>query len=153
MHSLTTEPPDFQSVVWFARQTARGWGARGGKPYGIQKVTWDGTNPFELHNIKLTKTGFRLTFTDKIDSVSAVLKSLSAQQWHYKYSKTYGSPKIDQKPLAISKATLYEDQKTLDIELPLTAGKVVEIDFSGIKGADKRKPSVSKVYYTLNQLL
>ena len=55
--------------------------------------------------------------------------------------------------LPISEVTLLDDGKTIEVTLPLTAGKVVQIDFAGLKDEKGRATSVDKVYYTLNQLL
>lgn len=143
---------DVNGQLWIG-QTARGWGAQGSKPFGLEKVVWDGTTPFELHDIKLTKTGFRIAFTDTLSAKSVTKESLVAQSWHYHYSSNYGSPKMALTTLPISEVTLLDDGKTIDVTLPLTAGKVVQIDFAGLKDEKGRSTSVDKVYYTLNQLL
>lgn len=143
---------DNKGQLWVG-QTARGWGAKGGKPFGIQKVVWDGTNPFELLDIKLTETGFKLQFTEALDKSSVKISSMNAQEWNYHYSGNYGSPKKNQKDLAVSQLTLSDDGKTLDFSTALTVDKVVQIDFTGLKDMKGRSVSVDKVYYTLNQLL
>ena len=142
---------DQQGQLWFG-QTSRGWGAKGGKPFGLQKMTWDGTNPFELLDIKLTKTGFKLTFTEALDEKSVKKASFSASDWHYKYHGTYGSPKQDERSLTINKVKLSKDKKSVEVTMPLTEGKVVMINFDGLRSASKRKNSVTSVYYTLNHL-
>ena len=142
---------DTKGQLWVG-QTARGWEAQGGKPFGLQKVVWDGTNPFELLDIKLTKTGFEMAFTAELDAGSVSAESLRAQEWDYLYSSKYGSPKMNQKDIAVNDVTLRSNGKTIDVTLPLTAGKVVEIDFSGLKAKDGRSVSVHNVFYTLNQL-
>ncbi|MDU0355223.1 hypothetical protein RS130_16125 [Paraglaciecola aquimarina] len=142
---------DIKGQLWIG-QTARGWGAKGGKPFGLQKVVWDGTNPFELHDITLTKTGFKLTFTDKVDVKSVALSSFSVQQWNYHYSSNYGSPKMNLEPVMPSKVSLSDDKLTVTIDMPLTADKLVQIDFPDLKDVTGRSVGVEKVYYTLNQL-
>lgn len=143
---------DQQGQLWVG-QTADGWGSQGGKPFGLQKVVWDGTPPFELLDIKLTIKGFRLTFTEALDPNSVNVDSIAAQHWHYHYSGKYGSPKMDLAALDISKVLLSKDGKSIDIELPLLADKVVQIDFPGLRDSKGRSVSVDKVYYTLNQLI
>lgn len=143
---------DVKGQLWMG-QTARGWGAKGGKPFGLQKVVWDGSTPFELLAIKLTKTGFKLTYTDKIDVNSVKLDSFSAQQWHYNYSGNYGSPKIDLASVTPTKVSLSDDKRTVTIDMPLVADKVVQIDFPGLQDVNGRSTGVEKVYYTLNQLV
>ena len=138
---------DPQGQLWIG-QTARGWGSTGGKPHGLQKVVWDGTTqPFELLDINITEKGFKLQFTQPVSPQSI---TVSAEQWHYYYSGNYGSDKMDLKPVNIQKSALSQDGKTLNIELPLTAGKVVAIDFGALKNATGKSPSVGKVYYTVN---
>ncbi|WAJ72431.1 DUF7133 domain-containing protein [Catenovulum adriaticum] len=143
---------DSQGQLWVG-QTARGWGAKGGKPFGLQKIVWDGTNPFELLDIKLTQTGFKLNFTQALDPNKVTSDQLAVTQWHYLYSGDYGSPKQDVTSLKIQDIRLSQDRKTLEIDLPLNPDKVIEIDFSGLQSETQRSTSVGKVYYTLNQLL
>lgn len=143
---------DQKGHLWIG-QTARGWGAKGGKPFGLQKVVWDGTTPFELLDIKLTKTGFKMSFTDEIDPKSVKVNNLNAQQWNYHYSGNYGSPKHNKKTIGIKKAQLLSDGKTIELKLPLEADKVVQIDFTGLRDKKGRQVSVDKVYYTLNSLI
>jgi len=143
---------DQTGQLWVG-QTADGWGSQGGKPFGLQKVIWDGTNPFELLDIKLTVKGFHLSFTEALDGNTVTKDSFNAQHWHYHYSEKYGSPKMDLNSLDITKVSLSRDRKSIDIELPIVAGKVVQIDFSGLRDQKARSVSVGKVYYTLNQLI
>lgn len=143
---------DSSGQLWVG-QTARGWGAKGGKPFGLQKVVWDGTNPFELLDIKLTKTGFKLTFTEKLAKSSVTISSFKAQQWNYHYSGNYGSPKENLVEVSIANVSLSDNLKEVEVTLPLTKDKVVQIDFTGLQDIHGRKVSVDKVYYTLNQLI
>ncbi|MBU2918832.1 hypothetical protein KO505_12825 [Psychrosphaera sp. F3M07] len=142
---------DIHGQLWIG-QTARGWGAQGGKPFGLEKVVWDGTNPFELLDIKLTKSGFKLSFTEALNPESVTANSFSAQSWHYHYSSNYGSPKVDLTPLTINKVTLSEDHKTIYVQMPLASDRVIQIDFPGLRDVKGRSVSVEKVYYTLNKL-
>ncbi|WP_111977289.1 DUF7133 domain-containing protein [Algibacillus agarilyticus] len=143
---------DNQGQLWVG-QTARGWGAKGGKPFGLEKIVWDGTNPFELYDIKLTKTGFEINFTEALDANSVLNESFYIEEWNYLYSGAYGSAKHNKKQLPIKKLKLSPDNKKLIIDLDLSADKVVMIDFKGLVSHSGRKNSVSKVYYTLNQLI
>lgn len=143
---------DIHGQLWIG-QTARGWGAVGPQPFGLQKVVWDGTTPFELLDIKLTKTGFRLNFTSPLNADSVSLESFSAQRWHYHYSGNYGSPKEALADINIEGVKLLDDGTSIDVRMPLVAGKVVQIDFTGLRDSQGRQVSVDKVYYTLNNLI
>jgi len=143
---------DQHGQLWVGQTTA-GWAAEGPKPYGLQRVVWDGvTTPFELGTISVTPTGFKIAFTEALDADNVAPDSFMAQQWHYKYSSNYGSPKEDLTDLAISNVTLSSDNRTVDVELDMSAGNVVMIDFSKLTSETGRSPSVGKVYYTLNTI-
>lgn len=142
---------DQKGQLWIG-QTARGWGAAGPKPFGLQKVVWDGTLPFELLDIKLTRTGFRLSFTKPLSSDTVNASSFQAEHWHYHYHEKYGSPKVDQQTIEVSAVKLSADKKSVEITMPLQKGKVIAIDFSGVKSLEGRQVSTGKVYYTLNQV-
>ncbi len=141
---------DNDGALWIG-QTARGWGAEGPEPFGLQKVVWDGTLPFELVNITLSKEGFRLTFTEALDKASVNIGNLAVQQWHYLYHQKYGSDRIDLASVPVKRVKLSADRKVIDIQLPLEAGKVIEVDFRGLISDSGRKAANHKVFYTLNQ--
>ncbi|MGJ8681809.1 DUF7133 domain-containing protein [Paraglaciecola sp.] len=143
---------DNQGQLWVG-QTARGWGAKGGKPFGLQKVVWNGETPFELLDMKLTAKGFKLSFTQALSDKNVLAKHFKVHEYNYKYTSRYGSDKHNTKDLTVKNVTLSEDKKSAEIELDLTADKVVVVDFSSLRNVSKEKPSVTKVYYTLNQLL
>ncbi len=143
---------DDNGQLWVG-QTARGWPTRGNKPFGLQKVVWNGEQAFELQNIKLTRAGFSLTFTDTIDETSVVPDAFSIHQWRYRYSKEYGSPKLDEQIIEVTDTVLSEDKKTINISLPLTPNRVLSIAFDGIAANSQQTPSTTELFYTLNQVI
>ena len=76
-------------------QTNRGWGSLGGKPYGLQRIAFDGKDPFEIHHIAITKDGFDLVFTKPLDPKSVGTKPVSVSSFTYLYYSNYGCPEID----------------------------------------------------------
>ena len=85
-------------TLWVG-QTGRGWGSAGGKEFGLEQVKWDGkTTPFSMHDVKLTKEGFRITFTKPVDkNLAEDLEKYTVERWGYHYHPKYGSPKTDLK--------------------------------------------------------
>jgi len=143
---------DNHGQLWVGQTTA-GWAAEGPKPFGLQRVVWDGeTNPFELENISVSPTGFDITFTEPLDANIITTSSVTAQDWHYDYSSNYGSPKQDLRDLPLTDISLSPDRKSVTVKLDVTEGKVVMIDVSQLKSTSGRSPSVGKVYYTLNKI-
>src|SRR5262249_34829847 len=122
----------------FAGQTNRGWGSLGGKPYGLQRLVYTGTLPFEVLTMSLTKEGFDLTFTKPLDSETAnKLTAYSMQSFTYNYWSNYGSPEVDQKAEPVKSVTVSPDRKTVSLALDnLRVGRVYELRLSGVKSAD-----------------
>jgi hypothetical protein len=142
---------DKNGDLW-SGQTSRGWTARGTKTFGLQKVVWDKkTMPFEILDVKLTKSGFEVQFTEKIDEKSIDQSKIS--RWWYEYSRKYGAPKSDLEDINARSIKLAADGKTLTIECPLVKEKVYCLDFSGISNSKGEKLGNTKAYYTIVNLL
>ena len=135
-------------------QTNRGWGSLGGKPYGLQRIAYDGKEPFEIHHVALTKNGFDLVFTKPIDPKSLGAKPASVASFTYVYYSTYGCPETDSRFEAIGKPKLSRDGKTLSVPVDgLKKGRVYEIRLDGLTTADGEKVLHPEAYYTLNELV
>ena len=108
----------------YAGQTNRGWGSRGGKPYGLQRLVYTGQLPFEIHSMTLTKTGFDLTFTKPLDEVTArKLDAYNLKSFTYNYWSTYGSPEVGNRNFAFHVTSV--DGQRLDPELVVEAKRVI----------------------------
>ncbi|WP_143873490.1 hypothetical protein [Catenovulum sediminis] len=142
---------DVNGGLWVG-QTARGWYSVGGKPFGLQKVEWDGTHPFEIADVSMVSSGFKITFTEALTMQSAKNLEIKVKEWGYQYSNRYGSPKQDEKSLAVDNVVVAKDRKSLIFKSKLTERKVVMITLNGLKDGKGRSPSVPVIYYTVNQV-
>ena len=50
--------------------TDRGWGARGGKRFALDRVVWNGKTPFEILEMRAKPDGFELEFTQKVNQAA-----------------------------------------------------------------------------------
>ena len=128
-------------------QTVRGWG----KPSeGIQRLTYAGKTPFDVEQIKLTKTGFELATTLPIAKIADA--KITVTSFHYQDSHKYGGGKLDQKQISVTKVANTGD-KTFTIGLDsLQAGKVYNINVKNLNAKDGSKLHNENFYYTANQL-
>ena len=133
-------------ALWVG-ETGRGWTARGGKQYGLQKVTWNGTVPFEIQDVKMTKDGFKVTFTKEIDKTTA--ENFKIDSWWYKYHRGYGSPKMDQVNDHKKSILLGSDNKSIEVKMDLTEQRVYGFYFSNIKSSDGKSLANPNAFYTL----
>ncbi len=138
--------------LWLG-QTERGWASKGNRSFGVQKVVWDGTHPFEIQDIKLTDTGFAIRFTEALDQTLINLDTLSVQRFYYPYTRGYGAPKTGVENVPVKSAHLLVDGKTIAIKVDLVAGRVYEFDINRLRSLSGRSVTVSKAFYTLNQLV
>jgi hypothetical protein len=138
----------------FAGMTNRGWGSVGGKPYGLQRLVYTGELPFEIHAMKLTKTGFDLTFTKPLDPATAgKATAYAVQSFTYNYWSTYGSPEVDRRAEKVTGVTVAADRKSVSLALDgCRKGRVYELHLDGVKSADGAPVLHPEAYYTLNEI-
>lgn len=138
----------------FVYGTDRGWGARGGKPFALQRLVWTGRNPFEVQEMRATSDGFELTFTEAVDSLSAMRPaSYSIETYTYIYQSSYGSPEVDKTNPIIQHITAAPDGKHVRLVLDsLAEGHVHELHLSGVRSAKGARLLHDVAYYTLFQI-
>ncbi len=131
----------------YVGQTVRGWG----KPSeGIQRLSFTGKTPFDVEQIKLTKTGFELSTTLPVANLDEA--EISIKSFHYQDSHKYGGGQLDKKNISVTKTTNTGDKAfSIDLE-SLQAGKVYHIAIKNLKAKDGSKLYNENFYYTANQL-
>ena len=137
----------------FVGGSDRGWGARGGRRFALDRVTWTGKVPFEIHEMRAKPDGFELTFTHEIDAITAAdPASYSMSAYTYIYRADYGSPVVDQTTPKIIGAEV-KGPKTVRVTVDkLIQGHVHELRAKGVRSA-KGLPILHPVgYYTLNEI-
>jgi hypothetical protein len=77
----------------------------------------------------VSPTGIELTFSDPPDADAATdLARYTVKTWRLKRSANYGSPRIDEKTLAVTAANLRSDALTVELTIPsLTPTDIIEI--------------------------
>jgi len=139
----------------YVGQTSRGWGSVGGKPYGLQRISFNGEIPVEIHTMKLTKDGFDLTFTKPLDPTSLKgLDSVSMKSWTYLYESRYGGPEVDIQAEKVTIENVSKDGKTVSLIVPdRRKGRVYELRLNNVKTPDGEAVLHPEAYYTLNELV
>lgn len=114
------------------------WAGNQTVPGGFYRVRTTG-KPIDLPvGLKAKTSGVELTLTDAIDPKALDAKNFEVKVWGLKRSQNYGSKHIDEKPLAVAKATVLADGKTVRLDLPdLAPTWCMEIKYI-LKGTDGR---------------
>lgn len=136
----------------FVGGTNRGWGCRGPKPFALERVNWTGRVPFEVHQMRATKDGFDLVFTQAVDSKTAGnVESYTLQTYTYIYQSAYGSPEVDHTAPIITAAKVSDDGLLVSLAVEgLQQGHVHELTSAGVTNAGGHPLLHDKAYYTLN---
>lgn len=135
----------------FVGGTDRGWGARGGKPFALQRLRWSGATPFEIQEMRVTPDGFKLTFTQPVDPVVAgKTDSYQMESYTYIYRAEYGSPEVDKSTPAIRSVSVAPDGKSVRIVTDLIEGHVHELKLPGVRDTTGKPLLHPVAYYWLN---
>lgn len=136
--------------LWIGR-TSLGWA--GGR--GLTRVKWTGETSARIQNMRLTKRGFRLTFTQKMHPKA--LQDLSKYQcrcYTYLYRKGYGSPRVEKKKIEIVAVRVLDAGKTVELELSeLIEERVFQLNMPKLVSAAGQELIQPVIYYTLNKRL
>ena len=143
-----------ESGALFVGGSDRGWGARGGKRFALDRVNWTGKVPFEVHEMRAKPDGFELTFTHEVDPKTAGdVISYSMKAWTYILQSKYGSPEVDHVKPKVVGATVAKDNKSVRIKVEgLVKGHVHHLVSGGIRSKDGLPLLHPNAYYTLNEI-
>lgn len=143
---------DREGALWIGQTIHRGWIGQA----GIQRVTWKGVVPLDITAMKLTEDGFELAFTRPVNVAAAANPaSYAMKSYFYNYHEDYGSSKYDNRPVAITAASVSADRKRVRLTLDtLEAWRLYDLTLTGIVSEDGQHPLLSNwIVYTLNHLL
>lgn len=139
----------------FVGGTNRGWGSVGPKPFSLERLNWNGNMPFEIREMRATKNGFDLAFTQAVDPDSAGnTGSYQLGTYTYIYQSSYGSPEVDHTTPSIVSATVSNDRMRVSLVVDgLMRGHVHELHADGIRNHKGTPLLHAEAYYTLNYLV
>jgi putative heme-binding domain-containing protein len=128
--------------AWAGNQTA---------PGGFYRVRYTG-KPADLPvGLAARPGGVDVTFTDALDPKAVEAKNFDVTVWGLNRTKNYGSKHIDERPLAVTKAMVSADGKTVRLDLPdLTPTRGMEIRYR-LAGPDGR-PVAGTIHNTIHHL-
>lgn len=132
------------------------WGQEGKLRFGLQKLTPNGGNTFDIQAMRVRKGGFELEYTQPLSQETAedLVSHYQAEQWRYTPTRDYGGPKIAEETLEVTSATLSADRRKVTLTIDgLKPGRVVHLrsprPFSSGSGETLWS---TEAWYTLNAL-
>ncbi|MBM2616492.1 DUF1080 domain-containing protein [Actinoplanes sp. LDG1-06] len=93
------------------------WGQEGKLRFGLQKLTPNGKNVFDMKTMKATRTGFKIEYTKPLsdETIASLASKYTLEQWRYVPTAQYGGPEVDKETLAVSAAKVSGDKKTVTL--------------------------------------
>ena len=140
--------PDGRSL--YVAQTSRIWGST----EGLQRIVWEGREPFDILTMRLARDGFELTFTKPVDPRDAGDPArYGLTRYYYRYHAAYGSPKTKITPVEVLSAKVSDDGLNVKIEVhDLREGWLYDLRPTTIRSRDGEPLATSMAAYTLNRL-
>ena len=134
-----------------AGETDRGWGSRGNRTDGLERLSWNGRMPFEILEMSATRSGFRLRFTQPVDLKTARdPSSYSLESYTYLLHGTYGSPEVEKRRLEIGEVRVSGNARSAELVVEgLREGYVHELHADGLRSRRGLPLLHPEAYYTL----
>lgn len=134
--------------------TARGWGSRGGQEFSLERVTWSGKTPFEIHEMRARPDGFEFSFTQPAEVATLTNPShWKTSAWTYIYQADYGSPEVDEYQPKITAIEVAADARSARVRVDkLTQGHVHQFSLPGVRSEAGELLVHDTAYYTLNEI-
>lgn len=135
----------------FVGMSNAGWGGRGNRPWGLQRLRWTGEVPFEVKEMKAKPDGFELSFTQPVDPATAgKADAYKMESYTYKLESRYGGPEDDKKQVEITGVKVSDDGMRVRLTIsPIRAGYVHELIMNGLTNKDGTPLLHGEAYYTL----
>ncbi|MCB1079899.1 MAG: hypothetical protein KDM64_18920, partial [Verrucomicrobiae bacterium] len=134
--------------------TNRQWPVRGESPFAIQRIDWTGEVPFEIREINIRPSGFRISFTRPVDpGTAAKSEAYSLSTYTHIYAAGYGSPEVDRTTPRVVKAEVSADGLEVNLTIEgIQEGHIHDFDLSALRDREGHRLLHTKAYYTVNEI-
>jgi len=143
--------------LWIGQISFGGW--VGGES-GIQRIIFTGDTPMEVYTMSLTPKGFDLTFTEGVDTETAINPvNYNLRCYRYEYKKkdieegVDVATQVDVQAVPIISTNLSKDGRKVSLIMNgLKPGFIYELKLGDIKSAAGKLLGNKLICYTLNKL-
>jgi mono/diheme cytochrome c family protein len=131
-------------------QTTRGWASGD----GLQRLVWTGETPVEIRTMRLTVRGFALAFTTPMNAKQLPDKeSYRLERFRYLYHSAGGSPRVDQRKIAVEEVKVSEGGRRVELMLEeLEPGYIYRLEVDSLRSSTGAPVANPVAYYTVNRL-
>jgi glucose/arabinose dehydrogenase len=121
--------------------------------FGLQRLVPTGKTAFEIKKISAQEDGFRVEFTEPLDSALARdLTRYAVSQHRYEPTVEYGGPKIDREVLKVETVQILDGGRSVSLTVRgLKNGRIVHLGFD-VLSSKKESLWAGEAWYTLNRI-
>ena len=126
---------------------------------GIQRISYNGKMPVDVHTMSLTQQGFDLTFTKPLDKSSSIeINNYKMRRYRYEYKKKDinegidEAPQVDLKDVPVTSVNLSANGKMVSLTVDiLEPGFIYELTLGELKSSEGEVVNNKLICYTLNK--
>jgi glucose/arabinose dehydrogenase len=136
------------------------WQSNAARITGFDRVRFTGKPVYSVRDLKVTKSGVELTFTQPLATDAASdLQNFSGKRWNYERSERYGSPELSvedpkkkgRDPLNITASKLSADGRTITLEIADLKPVMQQSIKFNLKAADGT-PIAQEIQHTIHAI-
>ena len=136
------------------------WQSNAARITGFDRVRFTGKPVYSVRDLKVTKAGVEITFTQPLATdVAADLQNFSGKRWNYERTERYGSPELSvedpkkkgRDPLNITASKLSSDGKTITLEIADLKPVMQQSIKFNLKAADGT-PIAQEIQHTIHAI-
>jgi glucose/arabinose dehydrogenase/cytochrome c551/c552 len=147
--TLTFSP---KGPLYVGSITEPGWMAQPDRG-AVYRIDYTGQTPFEMQTIRIQPKGFRIVFTQPVAADTAGNPaSYQVEHYRYEYTGAYGSPELDRTRVAVERATVAADGKSVELVLPALVKDRVYLISARVRSAKGEALVHPQGAYTLNDI-
>lgn len=131
------------------------WGHQGKKWFGLERLTFNGQQTFEMLRVSARTNGMEIEFTQPLEAGRGIsADEYQVMQWYYQPTEAYGGDKLDLRQLTITSVNLSKDRTKVFLELQgMKPGHLVYIRIAdAFLSASGQSLWSTEAWYTLNQI-
>lgn len=147
--------PDGKSLFIGGVGNPGNWADQGKNWFGLEKLTFNNQQAFEMQQVSARSNGMEITFTQPIEDGRGIAASdYEVEQWYYQPTADYGGEKLDQRSLKILSVNISRDRRKVFLELDsMKPGHMVYLRIAEPFVSSKGQSLWStETWYTLNQI-
>jgi putative heme-binding domain-containing protein len=125
---------------------------------GLTRLRFDGTVPLAIERLEIRPggKGFVVRLTKPLAQETHLgPDQFQVKRYHYRYSGSYGSPNVDEKPVPVETAEVSADRRAITLTFPVEThplGMIYEIKLGTLTAEGGETMAANEAWYTVHRI-